>query len=296
MQPFFIVEYRRFVNILKIKEDLAVEAYKIIAIDKKQTLDLHGSYKLYRGDNVENDVDTFYRSSMIYTFINNGSGIFVCVNNTASMDNLNFQKSNNINFIVLIYHKICTFELADNVYESYISKTNKRSDDIKTIALLAAYSDNLKYSLIFLSELQFVRYNVLLFISNFIKFMYCYATNQNVFNPRSYDNFKIVTIYMSECCLFLSSTNLSNMPGETHGPLIAYTAERPKILLSKLSQENKIYVNEGVRAMQSINLASDIGIRSNMIEVSSKLLPKQCNVRTNTSGYKDLFYNLSNIQ
>jgi len=295
-KPFFVVEYRRFVNILKIKEPFFEESYKIIAIDKHQTLNLNGLYKFYRGTDIEDDTDDFYEISKIYTFKNNGKNRFVCTNNAASMGNLNFQKSNDINFIVVIYHKINTLTVADNVYESYISKTNKRSDEIKTRALLTAYSDNHRYSLIFLSELPYLRYDVLLFISNFIKFMYCYATNQNIFNPKTYDDFKIVSIYVSECCLFLSNNNLSNMPGDTHGPLVVYTAERPKVLLSKLADKRNVHINEGVRAMQSVNLSSDIGVRSNMLEVTSELLPKPCNVCTNTSQYEDLFYNLSKIQ
>lgn len=285
-KSFFIVEYQRFANVIKILENSQVYAYKIIAIDKQAIQNLK-PYRFCLTDDVENDIDPFYRPETCYTFIKNDVGRFTCTRNNATMDNLNFEKSNDINFLMILYHEVTILNIAKNVYESYVPQTTKRSNLIKQEALVEYYDTNSNCSLIFSSELGYFKYDVLLFVSNFVKFMYCYATNQNTFDPCTYNDFKILNIYICESCLFVSSTNLSNMPSQTHGPLIAYTSERPKTLLKKL--QDRTFINEGSRAMQSMNLASDIGVRSNMIEVSAKLYSKL------TNHEQDLFYNLSNI-
>ncbi|XP_025194295.1 uncharacterized protein LOC112593916 [Melanaphis sacchari] len=287
-ESFFIVEYQRFANILKIKETESVYAYKIIAFDKRTVNATNRAYKFCLTRDVESDVDDFYESENSYTFIKTDEGRFVCTKNRATMDNLNFEKSNDINFLVILYHEVVVFEIASNVYESYVYKTTKRSNSLKQEALLDYYDSKSKCSLIFSSELAFFKYNVLLFISNFIKFMYCYATNQNTFDPKTYNDFKILNIYICEACLFIDSTNLSNMSSKTHGPLIAYTSERPKTLLNKM--QNEIFVNEGSRAMQSMNLASDIGVRSNMIEISAML-----HSDVYKKNKRDLFFDTTDI-
>lgn len=287
-QSLFIVEYQRFANVLKIKENDSVYAYKVIAIDKRALSDIPKRlYKFYHTRDIESDCDSFYDSQNCYTFIKNDDGRFTCTKNRATMDNLNFEKSNDVNFLVILYHEVLVFEISKNVYESYVHKTIKRSNLIKQEALVNYYDSKPQCSLIFSSELAYFKYNVLLFVSNFLKFMYCYATNQNTFNPQSYNDFKILNIYICEACLFLSSTNLSNMSPTTHGPLIAYTSERPKTLLNKM--QNNVYINEGSRAMQSMNLSSDIGVRSNMIEISAKLYSRL------SKNSKDLFFDTSNI-
>lgn len=287
-RSLFIVEYQKFANVLKIKENDSVYAYRVIAMDK-HTLNntMTRTYKFHFTNNIESDNDDFYDSQNCYTFLKNKDGQFMCTKNRATMDNLNFEKSNDINFLVILYHEVLVFEISKNVYESYVHKTTKRSNLIKQEALVNYYDSKPQCSLIFSSELAYFKYNVLLFVSNFLKFMYCYATNQNTFNPQSYNDFKILNIYICEASLFLSSTNLSNMSPVTHGPLVAYTSERPKTLLNKM--QNRTFVNEGSRAMQSINLSSDIGVRSNMIEISAKLYSKLPN------DSKDLFFNTLNI-
>lgn len=134
--------------------------------------------------------------------------------------------------MAILYHEVSVFEITKNVYESYVPKTTKRSNLIKQEALVEYYNSKPECNLIFSSELSYFKYDILLFVSNFIKFMYCYATNQNTFNPRTYNDFRILNIYICECCLFMSNTNLSNMSARTHGLLVAYTSERPKTLLN----------------------------------------------------------------
>jgi hypothetical protein len=80
------------------------------------------------------------------------------------------------------------------------------------------------------------------------------------------------------------------MTSDTHGPLTAYTGERLKTLLSNLAKRKKPYVIEGMRSMQSMDLMSDIGIRSNIIEISAQLLNK-----SKLDNIQDVFFNLSNI-
>lgn len=288
INSFFIVEYQRFANVLKIKQSVFVHAYKIIAVDKRAVQNMNNVYKFCFTPDIESDVDDFYESKNSYTFLKNDDGKFVCSENKATMNNLNFEKSNDINFLVISYHEVVTFEISKNVYESYVHKTTKRSNLIKQEALINHYDSKPGCSLIFSSELAYFKYNVLLFVSNFIKFMYCYATNQNTFDPQSYNDFRILNIYICEACLFISSTNLSNMTTKTHGPLIAYTSERPKTLLNRM--QNETFVNEGSRAMQSMNMASDIGVRSNMIEISAKLYSN-----ISEKNEKDLFFDISNI-
>lgn len=274
-RPRFIVEYLKFAKVLKINVNHTVEAYKIVALNKTASLAVTQQYKHFDGTDVETDTDNFYDASNIYTFLNRGGGRFVCTRNQATMDNLRFQKSNDVVFIVLAYHRLSVFQLVSGLYESYVAKSgNRRSDTVKISAMLDVYNSDPDCSLIFLSELSFFRYNVLLFISNYVKFMYCYGNNRNTFDPSTFDDCRMTEVYMSNACLFLSTTNLSSMSEDTHGPLVAYTAERPKILMSKLAKTKKTFVNEGVRAMQSVNLASDVGVRSNIIEVSGVLKPK----------------------
>lgn len=270
-RPQFIVQYFKYSNLLNVMDHPTVEAYKIVAVRKDSLDAINMECKHFYGSDVEKDCDSFYDSSNAHTYKNDGFGKFECTKNRASMDNLRFQKSNDIVFIVIAYYKLTVFAIEPNLYESYVSKTKKELDTAKIGALIAVYDRDPDCSLVFLSELSYFRYSTLLFISNFVKFMYCYGNNRNVFDPTTFDDCRMVNVYLSNCCLFMSNTNLSSMSGDTHGPLVSYTGERPKNVMAKLAKSNKVYVNEGVRAMQSVNLSSDVGVRSNLIEVSGKL-------------------------
>lgn len=157
------------------------------------------------------------------------------------------------------------------MYEIYVFKTSTASNSIKLESLLHRYGTGDTYSLIFCSELKHFVENPLLFISNFVKFTYCYSLNQDVFDPKRYEEIKAMTLYTTQCALFMSTGNLTNMSTDTHGPLVAYTGERPKVLLSKFRHGER-HNNEGTRAMQTMNKSSDVGARSNYIEVVSKVL------------------------
>lgn len=151
------------------------------------------------------------------------------------------------------------------VYEAYGSKNI--SDVARLMRILEA---EYNADLIFCSELPAFLYNPQLFLSNYLKFMWCYALNRDVFNPTSYSDIRTMMVYITFGMLFLNTNNLSNMPRNTHGPFISCTGERPKIALSKFDSK-QLYINEGSRALQTLNKASDFGTNSNFIEIISKV-------------------------
>lgn len=181
----------------------------------------------------------------------------------------------NVQYEVVITNKATVFKVCDKVYEVYVAKASKKSNDEKLEYLLQRYGTDSTYSLIFCSELKHFQDRPLLFISNYLKFTYCYLLNQPIFDPKQYDEIKATVLYLSQCSLFMTTTNLNKMSCDTHGPLVAYTGERPKVALSKFKSEDDgqkiVYTNEGTRAMQTMNKSSDLGARSNYIEVVTKI-------------------------
>ncbi|AQN78572.1 ACH96150.1 p47-like protein [Kallithea virus] len=150
--------------------------------------------------------------------------------------------------------------VCDRVYEAYGSKNiGNMHNFLHTLETI--YDADL----IFCSELPAFLYNPLLFLSNYTKFMWCYALNRNIFDPHSYQDIRMMTIFMTYGLMFLKTNNLSNMPKSTHGPLISCSGERPKVALGKFNT-GQIFINEGSRAMQSMNKSSDFGTSSNFIE------------------------------
>jgi hypothetical protein len=90
--------------------------------------------------------------------------------------------------------------------------------------------------------------------------------NRSVFDPQSAEDIEALALFTTNGLLFMKTNNLSSMPENTHGPLIACSGERPKIALSKFDSK-KVYINEGSRALQSLNHSSDMGTCSNFIEI-----------------------------
>lgn len=159
--------------------------------------------------------------------------------------------------------------LAEDIYELYGERKLKLIDDF--IHLLEV---KYKAIIIFCSELFYFQYNPWLFVSNYKKFMWCYTQNQLVNNPKSYQEIREYRKLELSALLFLESKNLSTMPLKTHNPLVAFTGERPKIGLKKFTDQgpDKIYINEGSRAMQCMNKPSDFGTNSGFIELSTQIL------------------------
>nr|WOJ45334.1 OrNV p47-like [Apis mellifera nudivirus] len=162
--------------------------------------------------------------------------------------------------------------VCNHIYELYLDKRSIGELDSILIRLEETYGVHL----IFCSELAHFSYNKLLFLSNYVKFVWCYALNREHFDPRSMADIKAMIIYLTYGLLFLDCTNLTNMPQYTHNPLIAYTGERPKISMAKFNR-NSIFTAEGTRAMLTMNGSSDFGTKSNYIEVTSTVeIPDNC--------------------
>lgn len=150
------------------------------------------------------------------------------------------------------------------VYELYLDKRSLCSLGETLRRLETDYNAHL----IFCSELAYFSYNKLLFLSNYVKFVWCYTLNREHFDPRSMTDIKAMIIYLTYALVFLDCSNLTNMPQTTHNPLIAYTGERPKIAMAKFGR-NSVFSAEGTRAMLTMNRSSDFGTKSNFIEITS---------------------------
>lgn len=158
-------------------------------------------------------------------------------------------------------------QINDNVFELYVKKTESdvsRLEQIVDCVLL--YLDKKKHDIVFCSELILFKHNTQLFISNFIKFMFCYTQSKDVFELDTSDDYIAFNHYMLNCCLFLHTKNLANMSDKTHSPLNNYTAERPSVLLNK-SKESEVHIVEGNRPLLSTDKHSDLGTSSTRIEL-----------------------------
>lgn len=167
--------------------------------------------------------------------------------------------------------KISFVQINYEVYELYIRKNKYESDTPANelnhiIDIVFEYLSKKKYDIIFCSELILFKFNTQLFISNFVKFMFCYSQSKDVFELDTPDDYIAFNHYLLNCCLFLYTKNLANMSEETHSPLNNYTAERPGVLLNK-TKDSQIHVVEGNRPLLSTDKPSDIGTTSTRIEV-----------------------------
>ncbi|KAI5630599.1 p47 [Venturia canescens] len=167
--------------------------------------------------------------------------------------------------------EVTVLTVEDTIYEVYFAKSTRVVfNKAKIEKIFETIERNGAGGIIFCSELKYFNYNSLLFLSNYVKFTYCYMLRRSTFDPKDFDEVQAMTIYLTYGLLFVKTSNLTSMPLETHGPLIAYTGERPSMALSKFKSD-RVYVNEGTRAMQSMDRGSDIGARSNYVEIVSTL-------------------------
>lgn len=171
-----------------------------------------------------------------------------------------YSKHENITFNSATIRNYNILTVCPNVYEIYCDK-----DPTMVCNVIKELEKSWSADIIFCSELPLFLYSPLLFLSNYVKFMWCYSLNRNVFDPRSTHDHDKLASYLTYGLTFLQTTNLANMPKDTHNPLIACTGERPKIAIAKFDK-GKTYINEGSRALQTMNKASDFGTKSNFIE------------------------------
>lgn len=157
--------------------------------------------------------------------------------------------------------------LSEDVYELYVQKSDWVVSKLATLLdNILEYLDQKKNDIVFCSELILFKYNTQLFISNFVKFMFCYSQSKVVFELESPEDYITFNHYLLNCCLFSFTKNLANMSDETHSPLNNYTAERPSVLLNK-NKDSKVHVVEGNRPLLSTDKHSDIGTTSTRIEL-----------------------------
>ena len=185
-----------------------------------------------------------------------------------------FSYKNESELQIICSYKVKIVKITKNIYELYV-KVNKniKNNLFKIEYLLNFFDDKKNYSIIFLSELQYLAYNPLLFISNFIKFSYCYFFDKNIFNPITFEETKTISMLLIEACLYLKTKNLSIMPSETHNIFQKLTGERPAIGITKCFKEQNYKNVEilGNRAMQCIDKPADIGANTNYIEIIGEL-------------------------
>lgn len=169
--------------------------------------------------------------------------------------------------MLLPHCRLSYCRLNDDVYELYVRKSDSVVTKIMTvIETIIEYLDTKKNDIVFCSELILFKYNTQLFISNFVKFMFCYSQSKVVFELDTSEDHLAFNHYLLNCCLFSFTKNLANMSDETHSPLNNYTAERPSVLLNK-NKDPKIHIVEGNRPLLSTDKHSDIGTTTTRIEL-----------------------------
>lgn len=195
--------------------------------------------------------------------------VYIWIRFHAKNDILNNATLNNMTLI----------HLSESIYEVYFLKTTESMDRCKIYNIIRDI-DNSGSDVIFCSELSYFKASpkhycsLQVFMSNFIKFMFCYKLNRLIFDPDSFQDDKNLLIYMTYGHLFYMTDYknkvISSMPQDTHGPLIAISAERPKTALGKFSSKKK-YNIVGTRSVQAIDKGVDYGASSNYIVINSKL-------------------------
>lgn len=115
-------------------------------------------------------------------------------------------------------------ELSDNVVELYVEKRFKMYHPFDLIKELDSYPD---LEVVFCSEGSAFRMYPQLFISNYVKFMYCYESGRLTFVIDSPKEMFAVNLYMMYALLFLETKNLSILPS-TFSQFSKMSAERPR--------------------------------------------------------------------
>ncbi|KAG8362573.1 p47 [Fopius arisanus] len=173
------------------------------------------------------------------------------------------------NIINITIPQLTIVPVNDSVYEAYMNKTRNAVRSISDI--IQRLENEYAADIIFCSELSYFMENKLLFVSNYVKFTWCYAMSRDIFDPQNFEDLRVMSIYMTYSLMFLNTTNLTNMSDVTHNPLIAYTGERPRTAIARFNPL-KTYTVEGNRAMQTVDKGSDFGTKSNFIEIISHVI------------------------
>ena len=170
-------------------------------------------------------------------------------------------------------------ELTSQVYELYFAKIkNVKDNKAKIFNMIDILDNEWGSTLIFVSELGVFQSesektvnssNIQLFVSNFVRFHWCYLHNRDTHDPQTPDErqafMKLIPIALS----FANSKNLSCMPPDTHHTLQILSGERPATVLNKHREKLKdLQEVSGSRSMKTFNLAADSGSASSKIELA----------------------------
>lgn len=155
---------------------------------------------------------------------------------------------------------ICGYLLL-KVYEHenvcvYEANGSRYAQDLEL--LLVTLENDYDADIIFCSELSYFSHDKLTFISNYLKFMWCYDMNRDIFDPETYDELRKVNLFITYSLRFLETNNLSNLPPSTTDPLHISTGERPGNGLNKFPP-NKTYTIESTRGFQAIAWGTNCG-------------------------------------
>lgn len=115
----------------------------------------------------------------------------------------------------------------ENIYELYVEKHKKLYHPFDMINEL----DRLGLEVVFCSEGSEFREYPQLFISNYIKFMFCYELSRNIFSIESVRDLFNVNLYILYSLLFLKTKNFTVLP-DTFSQFAKMVAERPKSQIS----------------------------------------------------------------
>lgn len=167
---------------------------------------------------------------------------------------------------------------APHIYEIYFDRATIqkcRFKNQKNLIIIYNFIRNFDLSkmgyLIFCSELILFGYNYYLFISNFIKFHFCYKQNKESFNPTEPEHFAAIAQYFILAMIFFPTKNLNRMTTKSHHPLIAYTGERPSDTFNNVNNIGKTFKVEGSRCLMSFGKPSDIGMFSGFVDTVCEL-------------------------
>ncbi|ABO45402.1 unknown [Gryllus bimaculatus nudivirus] len=184
-------------------------------------------------------------------------------------------------------------KLDTRIWELYIEK-NIAPKKIKQMTFdIINILDKLNCVIIYCTELKIFDYDILLFISNFIKFYYCSLYNKLCFDPKTFEELQETTFLFIKCFSFLdiynlrldpnvsncAIKNLSSLTPATHGPLAVVQGERPKVNLKKIITTcgpEYIHVIEGTRSLLSTLNRVDCGSESNYLEIITKININEC--------------------
>lgn len=196
---------------------------------------------------------------------------------------IRFYDENVLNFNE--FEDVDVYKIGKNLYELYFLKTNGKisriicNDNCKEtisnsrnsflITCLIDFIDKNGGKVEFCSELNNFFYNKLLFISNFLKFMFDYKTNSTLFDIKNYKHSQLTNSLIFNALSFFENQNCSITSDETHGPLIKYTGDNPINELKKCKL-NHFYKNVGSRANISIDVPDNLGIHTSYIEMSGE--------------------------